>query len=334
MSLADEAPRADEQFVHRALIVDSDETLRQRLVPALDRALRAGETVLMVVSPHTQQVVHGALGDRAEQLHWGDTRAFYQRLGFAYETFRRYLQQQHAAGQRVYVVAEPDIPTSGPGAPVDQVAAYLSYEAMCNDAYAAYRCPVTCIWDSRRHPTLVIEGARSLHNYELAPTGPIPNPDFVPPAQYLAGCNHIAPEPPPPFTDVDTIVIDTHALAALREQLRQWTRDRDFAPSAIWDVVLATSEVATNGLIHGAPPVHIRGWHHADTLIVQVDDAGGIPIPPLAGYLPPAADQRGGRGLWLARQLADTLTTYTTSASTTVRMHFPHDFTHLQPITE
>ena len=54
----------------------------------------------------------------------------------------------------------------------------------------------------------------------------------------------------------------------------------------------------------------------------------------MAGYQPPPSDQQGGRGLWLARQLADTLTTYTTSTSTTVRLHFPHDLTHLPPVTQ
>jgi hypothetical protein len=39
--------------------------------------------------------------------------------------------------------------------------------------------------------------------------------------------------------------------------------------------------VATNGLVHGTPPVRIQGWHHSDTLIVQVDDIWGIPIPPM-----------------------------------------------------
>jgi hypothetical protein len=57
--------------MHTALIIDSDEALHQRLVPAPDRALRAREPVLIVVSPHTQQVVRSALGERAEQLHGG-----------------------------------------------------------------------------------------------------------------------------------------------------------------------------------------------------------------------------------------------------------------------
>ena len=252
VSFADSAPRTNQQFKHTALIVHSDEMLRERLMPALNRALDAGETILMVVKAHTEHVV---------------------------------------------------------------------------------RCPITCIWDSRHHPTLVMEGIRSLHDHELSATGPVPNPDFIQPTEYLSRRNKVAFEPPPPITDLDLNLLDKQDLTPLRTELTEWTRDRGFAHFAATDVLIATSEVATNGLVHGSAPVRIRCWHHTDTLIVQVDDAGGTPIPPTAGYQPPG-DQPGGRGMWLARQLADTVTTYTTSAFTTVRLHFPHDVTHLNPASE
>jgi anti-sigma regulatory factor (Ser/Thr protein kinase) len=61
---------------------------------------------------------------------------------------------------------------------------------------------------------------------------------------------------------------------------------------------------------------YIRGWRCADTL-----------IPPMAGYQPPD-DRRAGRGMWLARQLADSVTTYTSDSCTAVRLHFPRDVPH------
>jgi anti-sigma regulatory factor (Ser/Thr protein kinase) len=330
VSLADQAPPPDQEFTHSALIVDSDEALREWLVPAIRRALDAGENVLMVVHPDTERVVRASLGDQAADLEWSDTRPFYQRLGFTFQTFRRYLEQQHAAGQRVYIVAEPDIPSSGSETATDRVAAYLPYEAVCGQAFARYGCPITCIWDSRRHPTLVIEGVRSLHDHELSAAGPVPNPGFIRPSDYLAGRNGIAFESPPPDTDLDLSLRDEHDLAPLRAELRVWAASAGFDPLATADVLVATTEVATNGLIHGAPPVRIRCWRYADTLITQVDDAGGIPIPPMAGYQPPD-DRRAGRGMWLARQLADSVTTYTSTSDscTAVRLHFPRDVTHL-----
>jgi len=68
-------------------------------------------------------VVRASLGNQAADLEWSDTRPFYQRLGFTFLTFRRYLEEQHAAGQRVDIAAEPVSETAK-----DRVAAYLSYE--------------------------------------------------------------------------------------------------------------------------------------------------------------------------------------------------------------
>lgn len=113
MSLAGEALPPHQEVTRTALIIDSDEALRERLLPAIRRALDAGENVLMVVPPDTERVVRASLGDQAADLARSDTRLFYQRLRFTFQTFRRYLEQQHAAGQRVYIVAEPDIPSSG-----------------------------------------------------------------------------------------------------------------------------------------------------------------------------------------------------------------------------
>ncbi|BCJ39959.1 hypothetical protein GCM10010168_28180 [Actinoplanes ianthinogenes] len=64
---------------------------------------------------------------------------------------------------------------------------------------------------------------------------------------------------------------------------------------------------------------------------MQVDDAGGVPLPPRAVYLPPGGEAPAPRGLWLARQLADAVTSHTTDSVTTVRLHFPHDITHRNP---
>ncbi|SFP03447.1 Anti-sigma regulatory factor (Ser/Thr protein kinase) [Amycolatopsis arida] len=324
-------------FVHNVLVVDSDQALRERLLPALRRSLAAGESVLMVVGPHTERIVRDALGTDAARLEWGDPSAIYQRLGFAFATFRRRLAEEHARGRVLHVVAEPDVRTDlAPDAPVDRAAAYLSYEAICNEAFARYGCPVTCLWDSRSHPTLVIEGARALHPHELGPSGPFPNPDFVPPESYLAGRNQVALEPPPTSVDLDLALYDVPELAGLRARAREWARGHGFDRAAAEDVVIATGEVATNGLLHGAPPARVRCWRRSDTLVVQVDDARGVPLPPTAGYQPPDDTQPGGRGMWIARQLADVVTTHTVPGTvTTVRMYFPHARTHHElPLTD
>ncbi|NKQ56283.1 sensor histidine kinase [Amycolatopsis sp. K13G38] len=300
-------------FTHSALIVDSPDALAARLVPLLERQMAEERPVLLVVAPETEDLVRAELGARAERLEWGQRSGFYQQLGVAFERFRRYLADQRAAGRRVHVVAEPLV--TG-----DRATAYLPYEAVCNDAFAAYDCPVTCLWDSRRHPASHIEDVRRVHGWELGETEFLRSGTFVPAGTYLAGFARTPLPQPPPATLLDRLVLDVHDLPRLRERTRFLAQT---AGTAAEDVTLAVNEVVTNGLLHGEPPVRIRAWPAPGALIVQIEDAGGVEVPPAAGYLPPDVDQYGGRGMWLARQLADIVTTHTSGDRTAVRMSFP-----------
>ncbi|MEH0843347.1 ATP-binding protein [Micromonospora sp. CPCC 205711] len=323
---------ASDPFVHTALIVDSDDTVRTRLIPYLRRSLDAQERVLLVVGGQVERLVRASLGALADRLEWGGHDTFGVRLGLAYEGLRRYLAAQHASGNPVHVITEPDVVTDAhPGSP-DRAAAHLSYESACADAYAGYDCPVTCLWDSRRHPTLVIEGVRSLHSHELTETGRVPNAAFLATTDYLAVRAEVPLEPTPPVVELDVGLTSLDELAPLRGVLRAWAHERSFDVEAIGDLVVAVTEVATNALVHGALPVRLRCWSHRDTLIAQVDDAGGRRIPPAAGYRhPDRAGKAGGRGLWLARQLADVVTTHTDRSRTSVRLYFPPATTHRGP---
>ncbi len=330
-SRSDTGCRPRDGFVHTALIIDSDDTVRSALIPVVRDALDRQLPVFMVVSDHIERVVRAELGTLGDALEWGEPSAFYPRMGFAYEGFRRYLAAQHAAGRRVHVIAEPNVTNdTGPASPVDRVSAYLAYEAMCNEAYAPYGCPVTCLWDSRRHPGLIIDGVRRVHGHELTAAGLTPNGGYRTPQEYLAGITDIPLPSPPAQVDLHLRLVDADGLRPMRTALGAWAQRCGFAQTATADIILAVTEVATNGLVHGAPPVQIRAWRQNGTLIVQADDSRGRELSPLVGYRRPSSTTaEGGRGMWLARQLADTVTVHTLPGRTTsVRLHFPYDVTH------
>jgi anti-sigma regulatory factor (Ser/Thr protein kinase) len=317
-------------FRHSALIVESDRSLRELLVPAVRRALTEADSVFVAVSDDTAGLLRAELGPDAGAVDWGDTAAFYPRFGFAYEAFRRFLTGARDTGRRVHVFAEPSVggPDDDPS-PVDRTDAYLAYEAFCNEAYAGCGCPVTCLWDARRHPARLIDNVRTLHNHELRPGGDRPNGAYVGPRDFVAG--RCRPLPEPSAVDWAASLASTDDLPGLRARLRYWTAEHRFAPDAAGDVTLAVNEIATNGLTHGSPPVTVRAWHAGGTLVVQVDDRGGIPLPAAGGYEVPDEEQDRTRGLWLARQLADVMQTHTTGGSTAVRLHFPYQLTHVRP---
>jgi anti-sigma regulatory factor (Ser/Thr protein kinase) len=309
------------------VIVDSGQAVRNILVPAVHRALLACDGVFLAVGDGTARLLRAGLGAAAGELEWGQTSGLYhQRLGFAYEGFRRVLAAAHAAGRRIHVFAEPQLASDAADAgSAGRAAAYLAYEAICNETYADYGCPVTCVWDARHQSTLMIENVRAVHTHEFRETGWAPSPVFVHPERYLAGRNQV-PLPLPAEVGWRITLSSMDDLPVIRAGVMDWAGRQGFTPLAAADVLLAVNEIATNGLVHGRPPVQVYGWRQQDTLTVQVSDRGGIPLPASAGYRPP--DRTNHHGLWMARQLADVLQTHTVDSVTSVRLSFPHQLTH------
>jgi len=321
------------EFAHTALIIGSDLDLPAVLGPELHRSAKLYDEVLLVVGERTRAALAPSAADvPGDVLNWVDPANFYQRLGSAYEGFRSYLAAQHRAGHRVQVIAEPDLTSIvNPEFRADRVAAYLAYEAVCNDAYAIGGSAVTCIWDRRSYDDTVIDAVRATHAHELTSAGRTPSSAYLPPTRYLAERHTVPARPPPPDVDRDVTLHEVNDLTGLRAVMSSWAGEHDFGGEATDDLVVAVVEVATNGLRYGGAPVRVRGWHHDDTLLVQCDDAGNQPVPVTAGYCRPhpLAAAAGGRGLWLARQLADLVTVVSAPGLTKVGLHFPRQL--MQP---
>jgi anti-sigma regulatory factor (Ser/Thr protein kinase) len=71
--------------------------------------------------------------------------------------------------------------------------------------------------------------------------------------------------------------------------------------------VLAVNEVATNAIVHGGGDGRVRLWVDDRELLCVVSDAGRGLDDALAGFTPPPRGRVGGRGLWIARQLCDSV---------------------------
>ncbi|MDQ2791730.1 MAG: hypothetical protein DLM60_20315 [Pseudonocardiales bacterium] len=304
------------EFVHVAALYASDEQLRDLLLPYLADGLRRHENILAVISDGARQVLHDALGDAADRVQWGGCGVSYDRLGQMFEGFAGYLAQQRRAGVPTRVIGEFDSDSSP-----DRVSQYLRYESMANEVYAPHGYPVVCLWDQRRHPTDVLARVRAVHPQLLDASGPITNAEYRMPIDYLAqGQDPPAAAP----ADIDLVVqLDSSDdLGALRRRLRSWSATCGLGVQDTDDIVIAVDEIATNALEHGRPPARVRGWTTPAALFVRVDDHGRTSIPATTGYHRPGTDARRGRGIWIARHLADVLTTHTDPTGTTVAMRF------------
>lgn len=77
------------------------------------------------------------------------------------------------------------------------------------------------------------------------------------------------------------------------------------------ELTVVVNELAANSVDHGGGRGTVRGWIDADAVVVEVVDAGDLARRERgrsrADVPPPRADAERGRGLWIARQLADDL---------------------------
>ena len=95
--------------------------------------------------------------------------------------------------------------------------------------------------------------------------------------------------------DADTAEVP-RARHLLGEALQAWDLDEDATDTAL----LLTSELVTNAVRHGRPPVHVHAEVSAGVIRVEVDDASASPIRPQD----PDLDDLGGRGLQLVEMLS------------------------------
>ncbi len=305
------------EFAHVAVLYGSDEQLCDLLLPYLMEGLRRHESVLLMISEAARRVLRDALGAEADRVQWVSSGLSYDRLGRMFEGFADYLAQQYRAGVPTRVIGELDSDISP-----DRLSQYLRYESMANEIYAPYGYPVVCLWDERRHPPDVLAHVRTVHPQLLSTSGPIVSTEYRMPTDYLT--RYETPPPAPPADlDLDVHLNSPDDLASLRRLLHTWGDTHGLSEPDADDIVIAVDEIATNALEHGQPPARVRGWITPEALFVQVDDHGRTRIPVTTGYIRPPSDARRGRGLWIARQLADVLTTHAGPTGTTVALRFP-----------
>ena len=84
--------------------------------------------------------------------------------------------------------------------------------------------------------------------------------------------------------------------------------------------MLAVAELAANSIRHGGGRGILRIWHDDGSVIAEIRDRGLIEDP-LAGRRAPAAEQLGGRGLWIANAVCDLVQVRSTAQGTAVRVH-------------
>jgi anti-sigma regulatory factor (Ser/Thr protein kinase) len=103
------------------------------------------------------------------------------------------------------------------------------------------------------------------------------------------------------------MTISLAGLEGLRTKVAAWM-NRLGAARVRDDVVLVTHELATNVIRHGGGFGRLRMWRESGRIVCRVSDSGpGMPalVQEVGEAEEPETRRPGGRGLWIARRLAD-----------------------------
>ncbi|MFG3707348.1 ATP-binding protein [Micromonospora sp. NPDC047670] len=114
---------------------------------------------------------------------------------------------------------------------------------------------------------------------------------------------------------------DQAQVTELRHSVTSCAHASGLTGQRLDDFVLAVNELITNAVRHGGGRGWLRLWRQSGQLVCEVSDhGGGISAQRLGDRSRPAPDTAGGWGLWLARELSDTMQVDTGAAGTTVRI--------------
>jgi anti-sigma regulatory factor (Ser/Thr protein kinase) len=299
---------------HAAAFHSSDTDLLSRLAPLADAAVAAGEAVALALRPATEQALVEQLGStrglaRLHQPESADTAC-----------------GQTAAAHRAMELREITATTGGPVTVLAEHTSRLDgvdgsfwteLDAALNVALADLPVRVTCFFPELPLHLEILDGARRNHPLLLMGGQLHHNPEHIGPREVLVA----RPAPPPVLLGPPDLRMEFSAwqLHEVRTAVEQALAAADYGRERAEDVVLAVNEVATNAVEHGTPEARLSVWAGPDGLVCEIDDGGAL-RDPLPGLQAPHPAEPRGRGVWIARQVCDSLHVWADEHGTHVRM--------------
>jgi anti-sigma regulatory factor (Ser/Thr protein kinase) len=302
------------RFRHEALLYDGPDGFLEGTLPFVREGVDAGEAVLVVVDAGKIETLRAALDERAEGVRFADMAVLGRNPARIIPAWRRFADEQAAAGRPMRGIGEPIWAARNPAELVE----CQQHESLLNLAFA--QGPplwLLCPYDTEALPDEVVDEARRSHpflvrdetHHDSDRYRGVPGPASV----------FDAPLPEPPAA-ARTARFDGASLAATRAFVADRARAAGFAPFGVESMVVAVNEVATNSLRHGGEGGVVRIWQDGDVLVCEVVGGGSL-LHPLVGREEPGSDQESGRGLWLVNQLCDLVQIRSSGGRTAVRLH-------------
>lgn len=302
-------------YFHELALYGSDSELLDVTIPFIEDGLAAGEPTLVGLGERNTALVRAALADSAPVTFLAGERQ-YDRPARTIATFRLLVAEQLAGGApQVRVVG--DVPHPGTGGDWHR---WGRYEAVVTSALADLPLWGLCPYDTRITPDHVLDDVVRLHPRVTTPAGlHEANDGYRHPAEHWAwpaAVDPVAVQGGPPMADIRDLADPGTARRAADAAASAAGLDADAADN----LVVSVSEIVTNALRHGKPPVAVLLWARQGEVACTVTDTGPGPADPFVGLVPAAPEEGGGYGLWIANYLCDRVDVTVDGAGCAVRL--------------
>jgi anti-sigma regulatory factor (Ser/Thr protein kinase) len=298
------------------LVFRGDDEFLANTVPFITDGLRAGQPVLVAVTPARIEQLRAALGQAAETVQFRDMTRMGHNPARIIPAWRAFVDEHAVGGRPIRGIGEPIWSDRRPA----ELAECQLHEALLNVAVE----PDTPLWllcpyDVASLPDEVIEEAHRSHPVIVEPQSQRGS------AAYL-GAHHVGvlfdAELPPPEAGVPVTrrQFGRGDLGELRADVKAHAMTLGVPSERAEDLALAVHEVAANSLEHGHGIGSLDVWRQASALVCEVRDIGRIDDPLVGRRVIEWEDERG-RGLWMANQLCDLVQIRSGPRGTTIRIH-------------
>ncbi|BCJ54329.1 anti-sigma regulatory factor [Actinoplanes sp. NBRC 14428] len=294
-------------FTHSAFLYDADTAYADTLGGFLRDGLERGETVAVAAGPEATRLLRDALAGLADSVRFLPADEWHVRPVRTIAAWAGILEAAAASGSP-FVRLVGQIPYA---APYDS---WLRFESALNRSLDSLNGHLLCPYDRRTLPTALIGAAARTHP-RVHDGDWRDSPGYENPETFLTAL----PEPPWPVDGAPVVVAPIDGpVAPLRALVRRLATG--WLPAdRLESLVLAVSELATNGIRYGGTLRELRIWVTAEAVVAEITDDGPSGPAPLAGYLPPPPGTIGGMGLWLVHQLCDAFAVHQSDGLTRAR---------------
>jgi anti-sigma regulatory factor (Ser/Thr protein kinase) len=300
---------------HGVAFYDNQIDPMAQLVPVVETAVAAGQPVALALRPTTEAALRGQPScDLAEAVALsrpdGPDGPSGQTLA---ARWARELRTLTASGrQDVCVITEHWDAFDGADGGF-----WTELDAASIVALSDLPVAMTCFYPAYPLHEAVLSGARRNHRSLLRRGRLADNADYLSPQEVLLASPAPAPLVLGPPDERRTF--GAWALNEVRAGVTAMLQAAGFGRDRTDDVVLAVNEITTNAVEHGPGDAEICLWTDADGFVAEVHDRGvlGNPLP---GLIAPHPAEPRGRGVWIARQLCDSLHVWADAGGTHVRL--------------